>query len=172
MFKNEKSNKSQFLIEEVNEKSTKSQPKVNRSQLKVSESHRIRKKKSKNFSKVNFFRRIPSVFQVTYRGPIGDISGIFGSITCYHTYAINSVLNIRHFLGFLEQFTNEFIIFIISSFCFCAKYAELQRRWSFTFENYRFSLKETTLPHVLSCTRWTSNYHVFRIVLFLLFSSQ
>ena len=49
MFKNEKSNKSQFLIEEVNEKSTKSQPKVNRSQLKVSESHRIRKKKIEKF---------------------------------------------------------------------------------------------------------------------------
>ena len=80
MFKSEKSMKNQ-------QKSTNNQ----------------KSEKSKNVSKVNCFVNIPQYF-------LGNIQVIFGNTTCSHIYAILQRLNIRDFLGFLEHFTDEFMM--------------------------------------------------------------
>ena len=59
--------------------------------------------KSKTMSTVICFVSIPQYF-------LGNIQVIFGNTTCSHIYAILQRLNIRDFLGFLEHFTDEFMM--------------------------------------------------------------
>ena len=67
--------------------------------MKVKNVLKIGSKKSKNVSNAQYFLLL-----------VDNIQAIFGTTKCSHIYAILQVLNIRYFLGFLEHFTDDFVM--------------------------------------------------------------
>ena len=126
VYKRKKSIKSQSLIK-------KSQTKVKKSQKKCAS-----EKKSKNFSKVNFFDAFPNIFKVTYRRSSEQQRiCIYTLLYSFWTYAI------FWFFWSISLTTSRYLHNLV--ICSCSKYVQIKRCFNIHFENDWFSLKETTL---------------------------
>ena len=99
---------------------------------------RVRKKKSKNFSKVIFFHAFPNIFKVTYRRSSEQQRiCIYTLLYSFWTYAI------FWFFWSISLTTSRYLHNLVIR-C-CSKYVQIKRCFNIHFENDWFSPKETTI---------------------------